>query len=201
MVEIACKDIVFHFNKKHLEDNTIPMWVVKTKGKTFYVNHVEADIPWTTKETPDNESTKGSIKFKSCKLTITDDNTAQISKLSMIDKMRLKEPEEPKSRIIFTNKNPILWLLQHNEIEHSPCYIHHGSCGSVFYVLELKTADLTMLSLTYTKNFRILEQNEWYYKRIITKEIATLDPDYVGKIEKSTELDQIDEVEDFETGY
>ena len=60
------KEIVFHFNKKHLENPEIPMWVIKHKGETFYVNHVEVlpGVGFSTKETPDNPSTKGSIKFK-----------------------------------------------------------------------------------------------------------------------------------------
>lgn len=59
-------EIVFHFNKKHLEDPNIPMWVIKTKGQSHYVNHVEVmpGVGFSTKETPDNPSTKGSIKFK-----------------------------------------------------------------------------------------------------------------------------------------
>ena len=59
-------EIVFHFNKKHLENPEIPMWVVKHKGETYYVNHVEVlpGVGFSTKETPDNPSTKGSIKFK-----------------------------------------------------------------------------------------------------------------------------------------
>lgn len=48
------------------------MWVVKAKGKTHYVHHVQGNAPWSTKETPDNPSTKGSIKFKNVKLTIHD---------------------------------------------------------------------------------------------------------------------------------
>ncbi len=62
-----CKsEIIFHFNKKHLEDPNIPMWVIKCKGQTHYVHHVEVDVGvgFSTKETPDNPSTKGSIKFK-----------------------------------------------------------------------------------------------------------------------------------------
>jgi len=63
-----CKsnDIVFHFNKKHLEDSRIPMWVIKCKGETHYVHHVNVDkgVGFSTKETPDNPHTKGSIKFK-----------------------------------------------------------------------------------------------------------------------------------------
>ena len=57
--------IVFHFNKAHLRDPTIPMWVLKVKGKTYYVEHVDFEnISFSTKETPDNPHTKGSIKVK-----------------------------------------------------------------------------------------------------------------------------------------
>ena len=68
------REIIFHFNKKHLEDANVPMWVIKHKGVTHYVNHidVEAGVGFSTKETPDNPHTKGSIKFKG-KLRITID--------------------------------------------------------------------------------------------------------------------------------
>ena len=71
-------EIIFHFNKMHLQDPTIPMWVIKVKGETYYVNHLDVDsgIGFSTKETPDNPSTKGSIKFKG-KLEIKD-NIARI---------------------------------------------------------------------------------------------------------------------------
>lgn len=62
--------MVFHFNKKHLEDSSIPMWVLKAHGETYYVNHVDCNKPWSTKETPDNPSTKGAIKIKKCLLSI-----------------------------------------------------------------------------------------------------------------------------------
>lgn len=71
MIELACKDAVFHFNKKHLEDSAIPPWVIKCKGKTYYVNHVTANIPWSTKETPANDHTKGAIKLVKTLLMIT----------------------------------------------------------------------------------------------------------------------------------
>lgn len=60
------QEIVFHFNKKHLQDPNIPMWVIKTKGQSYYVHHVDVDkgVGFSTKETPDNDHTKGSIKFK-----------------------------------------------------------------------------------------------------------------------------------------
>lgn len=75
---MQCKELVFHFNKGHLVDNTIPMWVVKTRGQTFYVDHVVSSASWSTKETPDNPSTKGSIKFKNMFLEIDAENTAFI---------------------------------------------------------------------------------------------------------------------------
>lgn len=50
----------------HLQDTSIPMWVIKAKGDTHYVNHVdvESGIGFSTKETPDNIHTKGSLKFR-----------------------------------------------------------------------------------------------------------------------------------------
>ena len=56
--------IIFHFNKHHLVDSTTPMWIVKHKGKTHYVEHLESNVGFSTKETPDNSHTKGSLKFK-----------------------------------------------------------------------------------------------------------------------------------------
>lgn len=63
--------IVFHYNKQHNIDPTIPAWVVKTKGQTFYVNHLESKVGFSTKETPDNTHTKASLQFKG-KLQITE---------------------------------------------------------------------------------------------------------------------------------
>jgi hypothetical protein len=48
------------------------MWVLKIKGESYYVNHVESNAPWSTKETPDNPSTKGSLKFKNVDVIIED---------------------------------------------------------------------------------------------------------------------------------
>jgi hypothetical protein len=55
------------------------MWVVKYGGTTEYVNHVDFyDISFSTKETPDNPKTKGSLKFKNVLLTL--DNGSAIVK-------------------------------------------------------------------------------------------------------------------------
>ena len=59
-------EIIFHFNKKHLEDPLIPMWVIKCRGDTYYVHHVDVSpgVGFSTKETPNNPHTTGSIKIK-----------------------------------------------------------------------------------------------------------------------------------------
>jgi hypothetical protein len=52
------------------------MWVIKCKGETHYVHHVNVGkgVGFSTKETPDNTSTKGSIKFKGILKIINDGN-------------------------------------------------------------------------------------------------------------------------------
>ena len=74
-----CKNVDFHFNKKHLQFDFVPMWIVKAKGQTFYVNHVESHAAWTTRETPDHPATKGAIRFKNCSVSISIDGVATIS--------------------------------------------------------------------------------------------------------------------------
>ena len=56
--------IVFHYNKKHNEDTEIAPWVIKHKGQTFYINHLDSSVGFSTKETPGNEHTKGSLMFR-----------------------------------------------------------------------------------------------------------------------------------------
>lgn len=57
---------MFHYNKAHNADQSIPPWVVKAKGQTFYVHHIDVDkgVGFSTKESPDSEHTKASLKFK-----------------------------------------------------------------------------------------------------------------------------------------
>lgn len=71
--------MILHFNKMHLQDPTVPMWTIKHKGETYYVHHVEVSpgIGFSTKETPENPHTKGSLKFKG-KLKIEQDEESNI---------------------------------------------------------------------------------------------------------------------------
>lgn len=67
--------VIFHYNKKHNEDQSVPPWVLKVKGHSFYVNHFDImpNVGFSTKETPDNPHTKGSLKIVG-RLTITEED-------------------------------------------------------------------------------------------------------------------------------
>ena len=163
-INYQCQDVVFHFNKKHLEDPTVPMWVLKAHGVTFYVNHVDAEIPWSTKETPDNSHTKGSLKFKKCKLSIDDNNCATISKLSILDHM-LPRPKIVHARIICNYGNDFHMALKKKEFKHSKIKDVVGSCSTSFIVCDLLDKDEALIALLkYANKFRILAPNEAYYK-------------------------------------
>lgn len=156
---------MFHFNKKHLEDETVPMWVIKSHGVTFYINHLNSEMAWTTKETPDNEHTKGSIKFKDCKLSIDDDNCATISKLSLLDKATLKHPKIVHARIIAPAYGKFHKALTNNELKHSLIKHIRGACSSGFIVCDLlEPMEITFATLKYGSDFRIMKPNESYYK-------------------------------------
>ena len=169
-IEYACKDVVFHFNKAHLTDQTIPMWVLKFHGETLYVNHVDCSIPWSTKETPDNNHTKGSIKVKDCLLTINEDNEATLSKLTIVDKVRLRNQKLGITRVIFPYGEDFHTALSNNEYRHSPFKNVEGSCGSEFIVCDLLDKEEALLAaLTYANDFRVLKPNEPYYQEYDSK--------------------------------
>lgn len=55
------------------------MWVIKSKGETFYVEHVEfKNVSFSTKETPNNPHTKGSLKFKKVSMTLDKERSSAI---------------------------------------------------------------------------------------------------------------------------
>ena len=155
---------MFHFNKKHLEDPTIPMWVIKAQGETYYVEHVECMVPWSTKETPDNNHTKGSIKIKRCLIVIDDDNVATITQLTAADMLRIKRKNS--IRVITKFGSALRNAL--SNLKHGPVKTFSGSCTSTFYVAELYNKDdYTMFLLSWNAKpdeVRILMPNEIYYK-------------------------------------
>lgn len=155
---------MFHFNKKHLEDPSLPMWILKTHGVTFYVNHVSAEVPWTTKETPDNTHTKGAIKFKNCTLTIDENNEATIDKVRLVDRL-LPHPKVVHARIIARAYGDFHDALEANEFKHSKIKYIEGACSTEFIVCDLLDKDeVIMAGLKYAGKFRIMVPNEVYYK-------------------------------------
>jgi hypothetical protein len=145
------------------------MWVVKAKGETYYVEHVECSVPWNTKETPDNTHTKGSIKVLNCLVTIDDDNCAKISELTDVDRVRIRNAERGITRVIIKGSYWVSLLkekIKDYGIKHGPFKHITGACTSSFYITDIfdKEAVLMLqLALTST-DFRVLKPNESYYK-------------------------------------
>ena len=165
MLELATDDLLFHFNKKHLEDSSIPMWIITTKGTSYYVDHVECNVKWSTRERPDHPSTKGSIKIKDCLLVIDDENTATIYQLSEHDKIRLKNREKGITRIITEYGSLLKSNLKQTNIKHGPIKTYGGGCGTLWYITDiLKSDHLTMLQIQMGDKIRVLKENEGYYK-------------------------------------
>ena len=146
------------------------MWVLKSHGVTFYVNHVTANIPWTTKETPDNTHTKGSLKFKDCKLSIDRDNNATLGKLGLLDR-KLPHPYIA-NRILASNGGDFYRALKADEFRHSEIKYVRGGCGSSFIVCDLLDKnEALMAALKYSGKFRLLTPNEKYYFDYETSEV------------------------------
>jgi hypothetical protein len=165
MLELAAKEVAFHFNKKHLEDPTIPMWVIKAKGKSYYVNHVTANMPWSTKETPENSHTKGTIKLKDVHLKIDSDNCAELCTLTGPAAARLRAKERGYTRILITWKDKVLEYMESHGIEFTPFKRVSGSCGSTFYICDIiNPDDVVMMRIGLEQHtFRVLNENETYY--------------------------------------
>ena len=143
------------------------MWTLKTRGQTYYVAHVECNVPWSTKETPANPSTKGSIKVKDCLLVIDADNTASISVLTNQDKIRLHNEAKGITRINcgWHKKRELEEVIKKHKIKHGPFKQIGGRCGSQFFVTEIyDKSDLAFLTLSADDKFRILMPNEIVYR-------------------------------------
>ena len=169
---------MFHFNKKHLEDDTVPMWVLKFHGETLYVNHVDCSVPWTTKETPDNSHTKGSIKVKDVLLRIDNENCAQISSLTLVDKYRLRNQKLGITRVMFSPGGKFHKALQSNEFKHSPFKTIRGACASSFIICDLLDKKETLLARIKYDDWRELKPNESYYTEYDNTKGADIKVDY-----------------------
>lgn len=146
------------------------MWVLKTQGQSYYVNHVTCSLPWSTKETPDNPSTKGSIKVKECLLQIDSSNDATIKELTVHDKTRLKNAKLGITRVIVSEKNfgatKLRTALKNQNVKHGPIKSIGGACTTSFYITDIHDKKaMTFLSIALAgTDFRELMPNEGYYK-------------------------------------
>lgn len=193
MVELACDEAVFHFNKKHLEDSTVPMWVIKAKGNTYYVEHVDAQLLWSTKETPDNPHTKGSIKFKDCYVGIDDNNVCTIRELTEVDEARIKAKDKGHTRIVFKNRDMVEKYFKEHNLKFTPIKYVPGSCGSGFYICDIvRKQDATFALLAISGQIRALKENEQLWKAYDDEAVRrSLDADYI-------DLDELYEEDDDE---
>lgn len=155
------------------------MWVLKFHGETMYVDHVDAQLPWTTKETPDNTHTKGSLKFKNALLRINEQNEATLTELTIYDKFRLRNQKLGITRVIFRYGSDMHNALKMNELKHSPFKNITGACSSPFVICDLlDKSEVTFASLKY--DFRILQPNEAYY-RAYDESKGDIDADYMDE--------------------
>lgn len=160
---------MFHFNKKHLEDPDIPMWVIKARGESFYVEHVTCELPWSTKETPNNSHTKGSIKVKRCYLVIDQNNHAYLRELTPEIEARLSKPSW-SVRVITRWGRELERALQY--VEHSGVRMVGGACSTVFYITEFTDNEqyvMFKIALENAPDLRELKPNETYYQMYDSK--------------------------------
>lgn len=170
-----------------MEDPTVPMWIVKAKGESYYVEHVVCERPWSTKETPDNNHTKGSLKIKKCLLTIDAENTAHITELTAEDTQRLKNPEKI-IRILTANNTGLINALSIVS-NHGKIKSVGGACSTTFYMVDLYSdEDVVMLKLAFS-DFRELKPNEAYYKMYDESDDDDIDEDEYYDREELYEYD------------
>lgn len=73
-----CKRIDFHFNKISIEFPFMPGWVIKTKGKSFYVRDVISTVGFSTRNKAEG-NTRGLLRFPSGFVHIDADGVAHIT--------------------------------------------------------------------------------------------------------------------------
>jgi hypothetical protein len=152
------------------------------KGKTYYVDHVSADLPWSTKETPSNTRTKGAIKFKNCLLQIFDDNCAEIKTLTSTDLDRIKSTDLKLVRLMVSHSmvDEIHEFIKEQDLWHSPFKQFGGNCGTINCLFDIKDTDLTLIILKFNDRVWVVNPNHPYFKLYSDDRLReqTLDTDY-----------------------
>jgi len=145
------------------------MWVIKCRGESYYVEHVTCELPWTTKETPGNEHTKGSLKVKNCHLVIDEHNHAHLKELTPEVKARLDKPSYIV-RVITRWGRELKRALSY--VEHGGVKTVGGACSTTFYITEFTDPEqytMFKLMLENAPDLRELKPNETYYRMYDTQ--------------------------------
>lgn len=76
-LEVDARTVDVFYNRGHNEFEFLPRWVVRANGASYYVDHIDSTIPWSTREL-DSGSTKGMLRFRKTHLTISRDGIAKL---------------------------------------------------------------------------------------------------------------------------
>ncbi len=76
-LEMKSKRVDFSYNRGHNEFPFLPRWIVKMKGKTYYVDHIDSKVGFNTRELEEG-STRGMLRFNNCLISISADKVATI---------------------------------------------------------------------------------------------------------------------------
>jgi hypothetical protein len=76
-IEMEADRVDIFYNRASNEFSVLPRWVLKTRGKSFYIDHIDATVPWSTREL-DAGPTKGMLRFRKCKVAISKDRIATL---------------------------------------------------------------------------------------------------------------------------
>jgi len=78
-----CPLVDFHFNRGYNQfPSILPMWILKAKGKSYYLNHIDFhNVSFSTRELAEG-STKGMLRFRHVYLEIDSEGTAILRSLA-----------------------------------------------------------------------------------------------------------------------
>ncbi len=135
-------------------------------------------MPWSTKETPDNSHTKGSLKFKNALLRVDENNEATLTELTLIDKFRLRNQRLGITRIMAPYQGEFHKALLANEYKHSPIKTIIGRCSSSFIICDLLDKKELMFAQLKYNGWREVKPNESYYTEYDSNGAENIKVDY-----------------------
>lgn len=87
---IDAKVVDVHFNKGSIEFAFLPKWTVKAQGKSYYVEHIDARMGFSTRELEEG-STRGMLRFRNVTMTIDETGTAILTNKIVRTEKKLDE--------------------------------------------------------------------------------------------------------------